>query len=454
MIRKNPTGILILCGLLMAAVFQNCGAYRGTQDDTSAQSQHEDQSGGRPPEEINSVFPTVPPGPPGSIDPTFGVSGKLELSIPQPMTVSGIKRDSVGRIYLFQSRMSQNRIAVYRLLPDGKVDVTFGTQGRLDIPASETFVQGELLLDDKLLLLTSTNATHRLRRYLSNGTPDSAYGTGGVATVQMPTHTPWCFRIFPDGRILMVLIARENVQPAWNARPVLFSSAGQIDTSFAPPEFPERMFGPLYGQYFADARIQPDGKIVMAFYLTPFNGNGDNGNEGIGLLRLNTNGNFDPSFGNAGLVTHRTALPFTTIETVNIFSDGSIVLAGYRGFSLSEWTPMLAKYSATGQLDPSFGTAGLSFPLPEVRTSARKFLISPRGKVVVAGYYSEFFQLNTNGTRVPGFGGKGYILRTELGLEEDMNELERFASEIIGELLVVCRSSRDQLKVRCIRVHL
>ncbi|MEW6210910.1 MAG: delta-60 repeat domain-containing protein [Acidobacteriota bacterium] len=131
----------------------------------------------------------------GSLDPTFGASGKVmtdfagrqdfaNATMLQPdgkLLVAGNADNGVGRFIDF---------AAARYNPDGTLDTAFGTGGRVTTDFSGLVDQGfALLLQPKGKFIICGLADNRasldfaLARYNSDGSLDTAFGTGGRVTV-------------------------------------------------------------------------------------------------------------------------------------------------------------------------------------------------------------------------------------------------------------------------------
>jgi uncharacterized delta-60 repeat protein len=90
------------------------------------------------------VLPTAPPmfgpeglsairlHPDGSLDPTFGSAGKVVLNLPTESGARNVAVDSVGRIVIggwIRDSKDDDHLAVFRLTSTGALDTTFGTGG-------------------------------------------------------------------------------------------------------------------------------------------------------------------------------------------------------------------------------------------------------------------------------------------------------------------------------------
>lgn len=143
--------------------------------------------------------------------------------------------------------------------------------------------------------------------------------------------------------------------------------------------------------------LQPDGKIVVAGNC--YNGT----DYDFCLGRYNSDGSLDLSFNTTGTVMTGvgTMLTGTTgsadyADAITLQSDGKIVVAG----SCYAWGAnhfCVARYQANGQLDPSFGLAGAGLaPIGTADSETLAIAVQPDGKIVLAGYC-------VNGGGIPNF---------------------------------------------------
>jgi uncharacterized delta-60 repeat protein len=123
--------------------------------------------------------------------------------------------------------------------------------------------------------------------------------------------------------------------------------------------------------------IQTDGKPVAA---------GESAHD-FALARYTTQGRLDPSFGRGGKVlTHFPAhIPGALAHAVAIQADGKLVAAGQRGYP-SDFA--LVRYTRNGNLDPTFGHDGklVTGFGPRSQDGARAAAIQANGKIVLAGF--------------------------------------------------------------------
>jgi uncharacterized delta-60 repeat protein len=125
--------------------------------------------------------------------------------------------------------------------------------------------------------------------------------------------------------------------------------------------------------------IQPDGKILVG---STAGQNADGG--GTGLARFNSNGSVDNSFGTGGHV-EVLLLGIAGSAAIALQPDGKILMIGSNA---------LARFDSNGQVDTSFGTGGLS-ALPF--SGAAAIALQSDGKILIASSSPLFDPLNSDG---------------------------------------------------------
>lgn len=137
------------------------------------------------------------------------------------------------------------------------------------------------------------------------------------------------------------------------------------------------------------------------------------------LARYLVNGALDSSFGTGGVVTTAISGSNARANAVAIQADGKIVAAGYSSGS-SGTVCLVARYSSSGVLDNTFGTAGIrtialgsGAQINAIRLETNKIIIA--GSVVQNSTPQCFLiRLNDNGSLDTTFNGTG-IVQLELG---------------------------------------
>lgn len=244
-------------------------------------------------------------------------------------------------------------------------------------------------------------------RYLPNGSLDATFGTGGRVTTDVGTNSDDRGRdvaVQSDGRI--VVAGYSGAVGTYDIAVVRYNGNGSLDASFDTDGKVTTFFtaGSDQGEAIL---IQPDGKIVVA-------GNaGDPPGRDIVLARYSpANGSLDGGFGTGGKVITNISTD-DNARALAIQSDSKIVLAGSaRGVNLDF---AVLRYDSAGVLDPGFGTGGVAttnFGFGD--DASYSVSLQPDGKMVVAGlaYNGSNFDFgvaryNTNGTADAGFGTGG-----------------------------------------------
>ncbi len=184
--------------------------------------------------------------------------------------------------------------------------------------------------------------------------------------------------------------------------------------------FQTTSFGVGIASQINDTTIQADGKIVAVGYA-------EDGNRDTMIARYNVDGSLDTSFGGGtGLVVTPVIADNTDrASNVSILDDGSILVAGtsYNGASFNYF---IAKYTADGSLDGSFG-GGDGIALWNLGSDYGPFMqVQDDGKILIAGDFSNNYLLarfNSDGAIDTGFGGSGYVTTDFAGSTDRAKDL-------------------------------
>ena len=100
-----------------------------------------------------------------------------------------------------------------------------------------------------------------------------------------------------------------------------------------------------------DLQIQPDGKIVVAGETCKRYGRPCD----VVLLRYDSNGALDPTFGHQGKTVSNFYGEFDTAKTLAVSSDGKIYVgAESKRFGQQNWNIAIGRYTSSGLPDHSF----------------------------------------------------------------------------------------------------
>lgn len=218
------------------------------------------------------------------LDTTLGISGTVTTDIAATKDEgNGVAVQTDGKIVVAgtvaDNGVNDDDFAVARYSTTGVLDTSFGAGGKVTTNISTTISGGStdngngvaIQTDGKIVVAGRSDSLFALVRYNTDGTPDTGFGAGGIVTAD-------------------------------------FSSLGSSYKASS-------------GNAVA---IQPDGKIVVV-------GSVQNGSqyEDFGVMRFNTDGTLDTSFGTGGKMTTsvRVQEPDRAFA-VAIQTDGKIIVVG------------------------------------------------------------------------------------------------------------------------------
>jgi uncharacterized delta-60 repeat protein len=330
-----------------------------------------------------------------TLDTSFGTGGKVTTDIGTNSTdfAFTIVLQSDGKILLagWSSSGGPKNIAVVRYNSDGTLDASFGTGGKVttDIGTNSDDWTTAMAVqsDGKILVAGKSDAggswDFSVVRYNSDGTLDASFGTGGKVTTDIGTNSndpANAMAVQSDGKILVA--GYSDASGAGDFVVVRYSSNGTLDASFGTGGKVITDIGTNSGDQATAMAVQSDGKILVSGASSA----------GIGsdfaVLRYNSDGTLDASFGTGGKVT-------TNIDTgstdwpyaMSLKSDGKIVLAG-TFVTTGSWDFSVIRYNSNGTLDTSFGTGGTLTTDIGTGTddAAYGVLFESDGKILVTGY--------------------------------------------------------------------
>lgn len=355
----------------------------------------------------------------GQLDKTFGNGGIFlgQTVIPGNTLANAVAIQSDGNILVAGSAPippGSLQPAVLRLTPNGVLDATFG-QGGVAIPMNFRQGGGEHVTamviqpDGKIVLglgFNSSDGANRLElaRLESNGSLDTAFGSGGTVDVFNVGPDTAYVALQPDGRVLLgggLLMARVNpdgsldtgfgqkgiaplVAPACaialqsngkilavtngnigppippaNGGIVRYNANGSVDTSFGTMGRIASVVGTTAAQLQSNGQIVAVGPILSKAFVVRFPFPAVSSNTDFGVARYGSNGAIDTTFGKhgLGLTDFSNIAPFAIPTSVALESNGDILVAGQvAGQSPSSFA--LTRYTPTGILDTTFGTGG------------------------------------------------------------------------------------------------
>jgi uncharacterized delta-60 repeat protein len=366
----------------------------------------------------------------GRLDRNFGTCGRVLADFGSPSTLArAIAIQADGKIVVAGGVgfVKGSGFVLVRFTARGRLDRSFGRNGkvftRFDPPTSASVASAIAIQPDGKLVAVGASSddpvsgpTHfALARYTRDGHLDPTFGRGGkVLSGLEPRRSDYANALAfqADSKLL---VAGTSFGPGHEDCAVArFTARGEPDASFGAGGRALTAIG--YSCVANSVLSQPDGMVVIAGSAAV------DDSAGFALVRYTADGKLDPSFGAGGKVTTDFEAERSEIaHALALQSDGKLVAAGaINGIDKYDRTRFaLARYTAAGALDPSFGPGGKvitdlgSSPrLEEHQATAWAVTMQPDGKIVAAGSSRGDFALvryTSSGSLDPSFGSSGKV---------------------------------------------
>lgn len=224
---------------------------------------------------------------------------------------------------------------------------------------------------------------------IASGQLDPAFSVNGIVTTPIDDEqdSGQAVAVQGDGKIVVAGFAKVGSTNAFAL--ARYMPGGGLDTAFGNDPFFSGSGGIVTTTFAgADAygrsvAIQTDGKIVVAGYrVTTVEGNSD-----FIVARYTAEGRLDPTFGTEGIFTASFSANNEYAYDVAVQHDGKIVVVGMAVIA-GEGLPRIAvaRCTSNGVLDATFDSDGLLTTPIGIDDSARSVIIQPDDNILVAGY--------------------------------------------------------------------
>ncbi len=301
-------------------------------------------------------------------------------------------------------------------LPSGSLDTTFAGDGVLEIGDAANNIPNvlgfiALQSTDKIVFVNKVNEVFTLKRFNTDGSQDTGFGTNGLVTFNPNIVSLNILKLDVD-KSNRIVIATNQVGAAANSSLVVFrhTANGAADTTFGGNG---RLVIPktISNEDIKALKPLSSGKILIA---TTFN----NGT-GAFLYLIKADGTgLDTGFGTAGRLSLSILKEINDIEEQ---SDGKLVLAA-RNVNPSH-VSLIVRLLANGALDSSFsGNGFVDLAFPQFNRFG-EIELDRANRVVVAGDALPTFltmaRVTPAGEFDTSFSGDGQLLanNTELGFD-------------------------------------
>jgi uncharacterized delta-60 repeat protein len=402
-------------------------------------------------------------GQPGSLDKSFAGNGLLRTIISSYTTANDVKVQPNGKIVVAGQYSTPQHIfnfLVERYNTDGSFDNSFaGGDGEQGISFGDHSEADAVALqaDGKIVASGSGDGPDQgnffvVVRLNTNGSADNSFGTGGkLALTNLKCMGQNAVAIQADGKIL---VAGSSPTGGTSLLTVFrLNSNGSFDNSFGTNGVETMSVGT--GQYtnYVHLALQPDGKIAICCSLVTVYV--DHEEATAVVLRMNSNGGLDNTFGTGGIVSQSVGSQhYTTANCIALQNDNKIIVGGSYGTSSSQYTNFLVmRFNPNGTLDNTFagnGRAGIAF---SPTSGANGIAVQTNGDIIAGGFTQSstdedfaLVRLLPNGTPDANFGSAGTgKVTTGFGYYDYLNAV---TLQPDGKILAVGTSGNDMALAR------
>jgi uncharacterized delta-60 repeat protein len=376
------------------------------------------------------LFPALLSAARGDLDPTFGSGGKVTTDFGGNESAWGLAVQSDGKAIVAGTRFDlgpSDDFVLARYTASGALDATFDGDGKVTTDfggrsdgADDVAVQadGKIVAAGSGFSVPVRPLDFALARYNRDGTLDSTFGDGGkVLTTFEPNSIDNANAVViqSDGKIVAAGSTRSG--PTSEFAIARYLPNGALDGTFDRDGL---AVTPISSGIAFDLAVQPDGKLIAAGWSNP-------GGFDIAMVRYNPDGSLDSSFDGDGMVVASSFRPASTYAPhVLVQSDGKILTGGAG----------LARFNSDGTVDRSFGAGGRAVTdlglLKPVLQRGGKILAA--GSTYSAGNQSDFVvaRLTAAGRVDPTFGRGGRVV-TNFRTQDEATDAVLLAN---GKLIV------------------
>jgi uncharacterized delta-60 repeat protein len=396
-------------------------------------------------------------------------------------------RQPDGKVVVLAHQEGRNLLV--RQLPDGSLDPSFGDGGVAAVDLPFGLVRQMAIAPDGDILLVgaifgaASFTGWLVARYDADGTPDTGFGTDGIAQFDLEAVLPVGIvnGVAPVGDDLVVLASRTGISGIDDGLVLKIGPDGTLDPAFGPNgdgtvrvgdaadtgvivALPDGTFAVTTEQGTAVGlrKVGADGTPGAAIDLTgaaavPFRFDASavdddgslyvTGPDGLGqpneqiVVKVTAGFTLDNGYGAGGVAVLEGPFFGSGARTQATLTDAGLVVTSRR-LELDPGEHLLsARVTAAGTLDPTWGDGGIATYPDDAR--AVGLFTRPGGGVAVVGSTfpeggepADLLQLRTDATGAPdaGFGGDGRV-HTDLG-RAGLDELTVVAPLADGDLLV------------------
>ena len=336
----------------------------------------------------------------GTLDPAFGTGGHVTITFARGAAEGyGVAIEPDGKIVVagYAGSGTDGAFALARLLPDGTPDAGFGTNGQVITDIDPDFRDAAFALlrqpDGKIVAGGYTPYSGwALARYLPNGSLDSTFGNQGIVETLIGDNTAYLFSLAlqADGKILAGGQASPSCTDTCPPGPFALARYlpdGTLDSTFGSGGIVQTIMSPAGDSRVYGLAVQPDGRILAGGPAGLNCWDPGCSPPDFALARYTAAGTLDASFGSGGTVLTDFGASDDEANALALQADGKIILAGFVSAPPDYYAHLaLARYGPDGSLDPGFGYGGKQVVTsPYAGAEANALQIDSAGRLVAAG---------------------------------------------------------------------
>lgn len=293
----------------------------------------------------------------GVIDLSFGDKGRFiaEFNQQHDDFLYSINLYQNSSIYFSGLSQTDSKVYLGKIFLNGTADNSFGNNGILQVPyfADLTCYSGySVISENNILVVTNAQSSNQttkdiyLQRLKPDGSPDLTFGLASKLTIDFNNGSNDELdgvKVLSDGSI--IIFGKYLYNNQYYISVVKLDKYGEFVSSFGTNG---KVNLSITGNFFAKKLIElNDGKLLFAGYT----GNYIDG----ALLRLNSNGTQDNTFGSNGLLTYNfgTSSEKDEIRGIYLLSDNKIILTGRCQDKI-----VIFRINSNGIIDQTFGNYG------------------------------------------------------------------------------------------------
>lgn len=333
----------------------NIGSLNSTAQSAAALADGKIISGGSLHNGANLDFLVARHNADGSLDASFGAGGAVITTIgsgDDEGQAVAVQPDGKFVVVGSSSNGSNDDFAVVRYHPNGTLDSSFDLDGKVTTAfgTGDENAQAVVIQPDGKIVVTGSvhngsNLDFGLARYNPDGSLDASFSFDGKLATGIGSGDDICHAVaLAGGKIVVAGGASGDFGVA------RYQSDGSLDISFHSDGIAATSLGA--GNDVAHAiAVQANGRIIVVG--SSFNGTNDD----LALVRYQSNGSLDPTFDGDGAVTTAIGAGNDTGAAAVLQPNGQIVVAGSSlGGGNSDFA--LVRYNTNGSLDNSYGNSG------------------------------------------------------------------------------------------------